>query len=466
MLKKRIGFFYLCCAIILCGNIVVAQTKTQKKMRILFIFDASNSMKGALGPKTKMEHAKEMFNRFIDSMGRHKNYEFALRMYGSTVAYPPGDCKDSKLVVPFSKNNIPQIKLKVKEAKPTGITPIEHSLTSSANDFPDQNADNIVILITDGIEECGGDPCAAKAQLEAKGIVIHPFIIGIGLTKQQVEAFNCVGKYFDGEDLSVWKQIEKPIVEIEKSKTTSQINLLDIGSKPSETNVNMTIYDQKTGNMLFNYLHSLNSKGNPDTIHTLREGRTYRIVVNTIPPVEKKNVLITANKHNIIPIDCPQGFINIYWATQKNYMVKQDLKVKSVVRKSGDLNTLHVQNLNTTEKYIVGTYDLEVMTLPRTILKDVKVNQTLEKNIEIPLPGVVGIKLKEAGEGCILKEENGKLVHVINLDKNKTQQVYNLQPGTYRVEYRARSQKQTIFSIERKFTVESEKEYLIDLVSQ
>ena len=35
------------------------------------------------------------------------------------------------------------------------------------------------------------------------------------------------------------------------------------------------------------------------------------------------------------------------------------------MRKEGETATLNVQDLNSTERYRVGTYDLEVLTLPR-----------------------------------------------------------------------------------------------------
>src|SRR3954470_19668663 len=121
--------------------------------------------------------------------------QFALRMYWHTVKYPPGDCKDSNLIVQFVLDNLKAIKQKVAEAKPTGITPIEHSLTEAANDFPDNKAVNMVILITDGIEECGGDPCKARQKLLEKKVVFKPFIIGIGLSPEQIKTFECVGDY-------------------------------------------------------------------------------------------------------------------------------------------------------------------------------------------------------------------------------------------------------------------------------
>src|SRR5687768_7372846 len=103
-----------------------------KPTKILFVFDASRSMIANHNNKTRMDGAKELFNRFIDTLSKNKTYQFALRMYGNTVKYPPGDCKDSKLIVPFAPGNLELIKQKVQQAKPTGITPIEHSLTQAA----------------------------------------------------------------------------------------------------------------------------------------------------------------------------------------------------------------------------------------------------------------------------------------------------------------------------------------------
>src|SRR5687768_3746106 len=93
-----------------------AQKKTAPKpTRILFVFDASRSMTARHQDATRMDGAKNLFYRFIDSLGRNKNMQFALRMYGHTVKYPPGDCKDSKLVVPFGVGNLDLIKQKVTE---------------------------------------------------------------------------------------------------------------------------------------------------------------------------------------------------------------------------------------------------------------------------------------------------------------------------------------------------------------
>lgn len=459
MLKKRL---ILVLTLFMLALVINAQPKTNKITRVLFVFDASNSMKSQFDGKAKMDHAKKLFNSLIDSLAKFKNYEFALRMYGSTVKYPPGDCNDTKLIVPFSKNNIAAIKAKVNAAKPTGITPIEHSLISSANDFPDNKNINTIILITDGIEECGGDPCAARQKLYEKGIIFKPCIIGIGLTKEQAKSFDCVGNFFNyDENPNIVSTVVNTVSTQTMNKTSVQVNLLDLGFKPSETNVNMTFYDEKSGMPVYNYVHSINKFGNPDTV-LLDEFRTYTLVAHTIPPVEKTGITLSPGIHNIIALDAPQGLLEL---KRETGIYNFNEKVKCIIRKKSEMTTLHVQPMNTVEKYIVGQYDIEVLTLPRTYLYNVSINQTLLKTIYVEDAGMVKVKCQESGDGCIMQEEKGVLKWVCNLD-GKTDQTFYLQPGDYRVTYRSKTLKQSIYTIEKKFTVVSNQIVNVDLFKQ
>jgi len=438
---------------------LVSQVKKPEQLtRILFVFDASRSMVNTHGSLTRMEGAKKLFYKFVDSLSKQKNIQFALRMYGHTVKYPPGNCNDSKLIVPFGKNNLALIKQKVSEAKPTGITPIEHSLTQAANDFPDNKAVNMIIIITDGIEECGGDPCKARQKLMEKGIVFKPFIIGIGLTPEQIKTFECVGSYYDYDNANTFSTISDIIIKQKLNKTSAQVNLLDVNSKPSETNVNMTFYDVNKKQYVYNYIHTLNYVGNPDTLY-IDDYPTYKVVAHTIPPTESKEVKLTVGKHTLIPIDAPQGFLQINRAVG---VYNYNEKIKCVVRKDGDMQTINVQQLNTTEKYIVGNYDLEILTLPRTYISSNQIEQSKTKSVDIASAGLLSVKSLESGDGCILQEKNNKVEWVCNLS-TATQQSFYLQPGNYRIEWRSKSLRGSIYTIEKKFSIRSDQETKVDL---
>ncbi len=316
----------------------------------------------------------------------------------------------------------------------------------------------MIILITDGIEECEGDPCKARQKLMEKGIVFKPFIIGIGLTVEQIKTFECVGDYFDFDNENTLTDISSIISKQKLNKTSSQVNLLDSKSLPTETNVNMTFYNTATGNYSYNYIHTLNQKNNPDTLY-LDDFPTYKVIAHTIPPTESKEIKLTQGKHTIIPIDAPQGFVEL---RRPAGIYNFNERVKSIVRRSsGNMQTLNVQQMNTTEKYITGNYDLEILTLPRTYISGVTVAQSQTKLIEIPNAGMLTVKALDNGDGCILKDTK-KLEWVCNLNTT-TSQVYYLQPGNYRIEWRAKTLKGSIYTIEKKFTIRSDVETKVDL---
>ena len=433
--------------------------KTNTPVRILIIFDASNSMKANYEGVSRIEAAKKLMNRIVDSLQRIPNLELALRVYGAEKMYPPGDCNDSKLVVPFSRNNAALIKSKVLPLKPTGITPIAHSLNLAADDFPATASTNIILLITDGIEECAGDPCEAAQKLREKGIVFRPYILGIGLSQEQSKAFDCVGDYFSAEAPNAIVNVVNVVVTQTQYRTSAQVNLLDKSGNPTETNVNMTFYDHFSGNVRYDFIHTLNGLNNPDTL-TLDANPTYRLVVHTIPPVEKDNVKLQMGRHNIIALDAPQGKMEI---RRGNGLYNFNYKVRCIVRKHGDAEILNVQELNSEEKYIVDNYDLEILTLPRIYLENQVINQSQKISPEIPGAGELKLMTGEVGSGSIYVEEHGDMHWVCNLDNNQTIQNFYLQPGNYRVEFRARSRKESAYTLEKKFMIITDKSVTVNL---
>ena len=75
----------------------IAQKKKEPVNRILFIFDASQSMLGRWQSGRKIDIAKNLLSNMVDSLKDIKNLEIGLRVYGHQKGYPPQDCDDTKL---------------------------------------------------------------------------------------------------------------------------------------------------------------------------------------------------------------------------------------------------------------------------------------------------------------------------------------------------------------------------------
>lgn len=408
------------------------KTGYEPHSRILFIFDASNSMSGTWEGDSKINIARKILIEMVDSLQHIENVEMALRIYGHQSPVPPQDCSDTKLEVPFGPNNASRIRQKLRFITPKGTTPIARSLELSAEDFPPcRSCRNIVILITDGVEACDGDPCAVSARLQKKGIVLKPFVIGIGNDPWFKETFSCLGHYYNAPSKQQFREAMRVVITQALNTTSTQINLLDTDDNPTETNVNVILYDQLSNKVRYNMIHTLNSKGNPDTI-SLDQLSTYHIVAQTIPPTSIDSVTLTVGRHNHIGLDAPQGSLVI--VTSDGHVYDGD---KILVKVAGTHKTINLQEMGGVEKYLVGNYDLEIPVYPLIYLTDIEIQQSYTTTVEIPEPGQVNFIGKKSGYGAIYQLDAERNQNwVVNLRGALARQSFYLQPGNYRVVYR------------------------------
>jgi Ca-activated chloride channel family protein len=423
----------------------------EPKTRILFIFDASNSMNGKWQSSNKNSVAQKLLSQALDSLRGVENLELALRVYGHQKYYRMGqDCDDTKLEVPFGGNNAEKIINKLKKITPKGTTPIAQTLEKAGEDFSFcADCRNIIIMITDGIEECGGDPCAVSMMLQDRGIVLKPFVIGIGLDLEFRESFECVGNFFDASDENTFKKVLGVVISQALNSTTAQINLVDANGNPSETDVPITLYDRNTNRIVENFMHTMNAKGYPDTL-ILDPVIEYRMTVHTVPEVQLDSFQLIPGKHNIIGVDAPQGSLEI-----KSGTYRDRVNFQTIVRKDGEMNTIYVQDINQVQRYLVGYYDLEILSLPRIYLNKVAISQSHTTTVEIPKPGQATLIRGGFGPCSILVERDNKLEKVIELNPKATKQTISLQPGKYRAIYRPSGAKGVVFSQEEEFIIKS-----------
>lgn len=421
---------------------------TTKPTRVLFILDASGSMAGKWKTGTKMEMAKKILSHLADSLKR-ENIPFALRVFGHQKDKKFEDCTDTKLVLPISSTNYSKLSSTLELINPNGYSPIALSLEEAVKDFPLTKTEQrpIIILISDGFENCSGDACDASNKLKNAGIYLKPYIIGLGLTDEHKKKFECVGQLFDIREESNQNQaqIASVVISSVMNPTTLQINLLNQNDKATETNVNMTFSDADNNSIKYDIYHTLNANGMPDTLYIDPNNR-YNLKVHTLPSKKLSDIQLTPGKHTIKALETPQGQLKINMPGN----VKSK-NIKCIIKQKGQI--INVQEINSSVNYLVGNYDIEILTTPIIRYSNVDVLQSQSKVLSIAAPGNLLIN-KSAGYLYIFKRDAKNIAEKIaTIDVNSNKETISLQPGSYELLYRPKSSTTSKNSIQKKITV-------------
>jgi Mg-chelatase subunit ChlD len=168
---------------------------------VMLIVDASGSMKKAVDGESRMAAAKRVLAETLATIP--PDVRLGLLAYGHRKAK---DCKDMELVSPIGAEDAATIAGRIQELTPKGETPIAASLEMAAKSFlAFKGQENAIILVTDGIEECKGDPCAAAAAIKAAGLDVKVDVVGFTLKPEQRKLIECVatetgGTYYDAKN--------------------------------------------------------------------------------------------------------------------------------------------------------------------------------------------------------------------------------------------------------------------------
>lgn len=161
---------------------------------LMLVFDSSGSMKKAPDGEQRMQAAKEAVRATFGKLS--PDTKVGLLAFGHRRAK---DCTDMEVVVPLGAESAQSIINRVLAFKPLGETPIAASIQMAAANFADlKGQKNSILLVTDGVEECGGDPCAAARTLAAANFDLKVHIVGLSLDPTQRAAIDCLTKETGG----------------------------------------------------------------------------------------------------------------------------------------------------------------------------------------------------------------------------------------------------------------------------
>jgi Ca-activated chloride channel family protein len=180
----------------------LAQSSLGAHADLLLILDASGSMWGQVGGEAKIGIARRALGNLID--GLPAAAELGLVAYGHRRE---GDCADVETLVPLGPLDAAAVKIQVKELTPKGKTPITAAIEQAIATVRARPRPATVVLVSDGLETCGGDPCAAVRQARASGVAFVLHVVGFDVGSEDASQLECAaqaggGRYFDARDAS------------------------------------------------------------------------------------------------------------------------------------------------------------------------------------------------------------------------------------------------------------------------
>ncbi len=182
----------------------------------ILILDASGSMWGQIDGTHKIEIAREVMGRPIQKLPGES--QVGLVAYGHRRK---GDCSDIETLTVVAPINKAALTKTINDLNPKGKTPITDSVKQAIGLVRGSEQAANIILVSDGLETCGGDPCKAVSDAKAAGVNFVMHVVGFGIEAgENVSSLECAaqaggGLYFDAKNAdelsaALEQAVEKP----------------------------------------------------------------------------------------------------------------------------------------------------------------------------------------------------------------------------------------------------------------
>ncbi len=190
---------------------------------IMFILDGSGSMWGKVDGSAKIQTAKLSMTKMLDQVP--DNSRIGLMTYGTTNK---DSCQDVVQLNPVGSDR-GAIKASINGLKPLGKTPIQLALQKGIANFAAQSGDaaQSLVLVSDGIETCNGDPCAVAKDAKLRGVDLKVHVVGFNVDQDARAQLECIakaggGKYFDAANTQGFEKAIEEVVQVAQAETTAE----------------------------------------------------------------------------------------------------------------------------------------------------------------------------------------------------------------------------------------------------
>ena len=162
---------------LLLGFLMSFQAAAEEQPRTILVMDGSGSMWGQIDGVAKITIAQEVVGDLLRDIPLGP--ELGLTVYGHRRK---GDCSDIETVVAPAPDTRDAIDAAVRAISPRGKTPMTDAVVAAAEALRYTEEKATVILVSDGIETCAPDPCAAARSLEAAGVDFTAHVVGFDVS--------------------------------------------------------------------------------------------------------------------------------------------------------------------------------------------------------------------------------------------------------------------------------------------
>ena len=354
--------------------------------RILFLLDGSGSMTADWGGQAKWSTATALLTDLADSLARtHDDLELGLRVFGNSSPRADEDCTDSHLEIDFGPFSATTWRRTLADLTPQGQTPIAYSLQQAGLDFPDLAAANRIILITDGLETCDGDPCAVAEALRDRRVTVDPHIIGLDIADSLHGRFACIGTFVNARDAGQLSDLLIAAADRLLAPTTWALKLFDPTGAPM-AQVPFALFDHASGDLVDAWILHLPAHIPADTLSIDPRGR-YDLVLYAWPAIRRTALTFPAGRHTDVGVQMPTGHL------------VHDPRHRTIERRRSGAAEHHVGH-TPAQLTVTGLYEriaasrpprIRTVTLDRAATDDWRLAPAGTLTLDISTPGVLQI---------------------------------------------------------------------------
>ncbi len=169
----------------------------------LIILDTSGSMREVIDGEVKMDVAKDVIVDLLNNLP--DSAVIGIRRFAG--------CGRSELIAPVGPIQRQMLQAEIRAVKPQGLTPLAYALEQVQTDLTSIADPQLVLLISDGMETCEGDPVQAAQDLIALGYDLRFHVVGFDISRnvpardQLIEIAQVTGGvYYDADSSDELRQ--------------------------------------------------------------------------------------------------------------------------------------------------------------------------------------------------------------------------------------------------------------------